>query len=243
MNEYCKNIRIIMEGMVMYESENAKANTVPAAKQLEIDRMVRFFREPDSKLKVLFVGNSITLHGYKPEIGWYGEWGMAASCQENDYVHRVVSALKEKYGPLDYCIAQASKWEMNYFESEQMLEEYYQSARAFEADIVIIRIGENISREAIQKINCKPYYDKMISFFASNENAKVIVTDNFWKIEALDAVFKEVIGENGYIYCQLGDLETDERTMAIGQFEHEGVARHPSDYGMQCIAERILSCI
>ena len=31
--------------------------------------------------------------------------------------------------------------------------------------------------------------------------------------------------------------------MSVLLFEHEGVARHSSDYGMQCIAERILACI
>ena len=72
------------------------------------------------------------------------------------------------------------------------------------------------------------------------KNAKIIVTDNFWNIEMLNKIFKEVCDENGYTFCHLSDLERDERTMAKGLFEHKGVAVHPSDFGMECIANRIL---
>ena len=44
---------------------------------------------------MLIVVNSITRHGPNKEIGWDGDWGMAASCPECDYVHRLFSMLKE----------------------------------------------------------------------------------------------------------------------------------------------------
>ena len=49
-------------------------------------------------LKVLFVGNSITLHGPKADIDWHGNWGMAATSADKDYVHLVTKALAARQG-------------------------------------------------------------------------------------------------------------------------------------------------
>ena len=46
--------------------------------------------------RVLFIGNSITKHEPKPEIGWYGCWGMAASAEERDYVHILMKKISSR---------------------------------------------------------------------------------------------------------------------------------------------------
>ncbi len=43
--------------------------------------------------RIVFLGNSITLHGPAETVEWAGNWGMAASEQEKDYVHVVVNSL------------------------------------------------------------------------------------------------------------------------------------------------------
>ena len=48
--------------------------------------------------RILFVGNSITVHPPVPEIGSTGSWGMAATAAEKDYVHLVVGALAKIRG-------------------------------------------------------------------------------------------------------------------------------------------------
>lgn len=154
-----------------------------------------------------------------------------------------MAGLEERFGEVNYCIAQAAAWERDYPNGREVLEEYYQVAKDFQADVVIIRIGENMKRDMLEEVECKSHFAEMIRFFASNPSAKVIVTDNFWRKEALDNTIQEIAKENGYVFCQLHDLQDDEKTMAIGQFEHHGVSIHPSDYGMECIAKRILERI
>lgn len=224
----------------MIESKNATANTVSALGQIDVNKFVSIYNRGGSK-KVLFFGNSITRHEPNPSLGWYGDWGMAASSKEKDYVHLVVAELDKKYGKVDYCIAQGAMWEWGYRNTEEVLDEYYSALKEFDADIVVIRIGENITAKKHLEVNCKPYFAKAVDFLAGNAE-KVVITDMFWYTVYNDCL-REVCEEKGYTFCHLTDLEEDERTMAKGLFEHEGVAGHPGDYGMQCIADRILAKI
>lgn len=226
---------------MILKSKNAAANTVSADNQLRVNDYVSIYNRGGSK-KVLFFGNSITRHEPAPHIGWYGDWGMAASSIDNDFVHLIVKELDKRFGTIDYCIAQGSKWERAYTRTGEVMQEIYSKAREFDADIIIVRIGENITPEEHLKVDCKPAIDEAIRYLIKSDNAQVIVTDMFWYAIYNDA-FREIAEERGYTFCHITDLEEDERTMAKGLFEHQGVASHPGDYGMRCLADRILDKI
>lgn len=221
-------------------SQNELNNNVSAKGQLGANRSVRF-EGKEGGLRLLCVGNSITWHGYKPDIGWYGDWGMAASAKEKDYVHRLADMLSEQYGDVELCIAQLAAWERGFIGGEAFLEENWGEARDFAADIVVIRLGENMKRDASPA--CKPYFEQMIQYFRSNEQALVVVSDDFWKNDVRDEMIKEIAEEQGCAFCHIGDLEDDPRTMAINEYEHRGVGLHPSDYGMELIAQRLFDVI
>ncbi len=235
----------------MTEKDYIKLNTVSSENQLKGNRYVTFTYRENAALKVLFVGNSITRHGIREEIGWFWDHGMAASSIDKDYVHRTAAMLEEKYGPVSFCIAQLANWERDYWHSDEVLNESYTDARDFGADIIVIRLGENIRDDDYRVTNVKDYYADMISFLkAKNPAAKIVVTDNFWKRKPIETTgrtindeFFDVAGENGYTFCSIKDLSDDEKTMAIGLFEHRGVSIHPGDYGMEMIAKRIYAAI
>lgn len=221
-------------------SQNELNNNVSAKGQLGANRSVRF-EGKEGGLRLLCVGNSITWHGYKPDIGWYGDWGMAASAKEKDYVHRLADMLSEQYGDVELCIAQLAEWERGYAQGPALLEEKWNEAREFAADIVVIRLGENMKRDAAPA--CKPDFAKMIQYFLKNEHALVVVSDDFWHNDVRDGMIREIAEENGYLFCKISDLEEDPRTMAIDEYEHRGVGLHPSDYGMELIAQRLFDVI
>ena len=89
-------------------------NTVRAEGQLSSSEFIKFDGPCGDGIRVLFAGNSITLHGILPEIGWYNEWGMAASAKERDYVHLMQAKIKAIDPNASFCICQVAEWEVNW---------------------------------------------------------------------------------------------------------------------------------
>ena len=125
-------------------------NTVDSRNQLKESKSVRFYDLESNGLKVMFVGNSITLHGILPSIGWHGEWGMAASSKEKDYVHLLMSTTREKDPDCSFCICQVAEWERQY-KNGKSLYNLFENARNFNADIIVMRFVENCPKDDFDK--------------------------------------------------------------------------------------------
>ena len=212
-------------------------NNVPAAAQLhEISHITYQNREGKGK-RFLLVGNSITLHEAKPEIGWHKSHGMAASAQERDYAHLLMAKCASRYPDAVFCIAQVSRWEQQYANGSALLPQYA-AARDFGADVIIMRCIENCHNRTLDPTALKREYSKLVDYLKSKPTAKVILTTGFWKHNG-DGVIRAIGEERGYPVVELGDLGELDEMKAIGLFEHKGVANHPGDQGMKVIAQRI----
>ena len=123
-------------------------NTVSSKNQ--VSNRVFFEGKENGSPRIMFAGNSITLHGVKEDIGWEHEWGMAASKKENDYVHLVMSDVQKSDSDASFCICQVANWEVHYKNGSSVYD-MYDVARDFKADIIIIRFVENCSVDGFEE--------------------------------------------------------------------------------------------
>ena len=227
-----------MKSMVYHNEYNQmEKNTVSAAGQLKDTLRVKFDRPEAGGTKVMFVGNSITLHGVKEDIGWFNAWGMAASKKENDYVHILKRAVLSKDDEASFCICQVADWERQYNNGNSVLY-MYQAAKEYQADIIILRFIENCPKDGFDAEVFKRELAILVNYLKTNTNANVIVTTGFWNHPG-NPTLREFAKENNYPCVELGDLGENDEMKAIGLFWHEGVANHPGDLGMKTMAERI----
>ncbi len=209
-------------------------NTVRAENQLK--GPCRLLREGSGR-RILFVGNSITLHGVNESIGWTGEWGMAASCREKDYVHRVMAFVSEQAPDTAFALCQVSAWEKNYQNGEENFSSY-ESARAFGADLIVFRAMENCPKDSFDGALFVREAKKLISYLDPRGGARILFTTPFWHHPG-DGAMEDLAKDYGAPLVLLGDLGEKDEMKALGQFSHRGVSVHPSDRGMEEIAKRI----
>ena len=234
--DFTDNIRLEADQYTQMDKNN-----VSSKGQLRDSAFVRLENPNGKGARVMFVGNSITLHDPCPEIGWYGQWGMAASSKEKDYVHLLEAEIRKHDPNAAFCICQVAEWERGYKNGSEQFP-CYAEARKFGADIIIFRFIENVAKSEYEAEAFRRELDRLAQYLDGTEKANFIVTTGFWKHPA-DEALRAFAAEKEYPCIELGDLGEDNTTKAIGLFEHGGVAHHPGDKGMQIMANRIMESL
>ena len=210
--------------------KDLQENNVPALNQNPSH--VYIHETPNSRLRVLFVGNSITKHAPRPQIGWYRDCGMAASCLENDYVHLVVKKLQAYDPNVSFAIAQVAQYERTFF--EKLACDDYQSAADFGADVVIFFYGANVSKDYDTMENpprtFEDAYEDMRNLVTRNGQARAFHAMGFYIRPQLEKEKLAVAHKYNDPYIDIDDIRMREDT--------HGEFNHPSDLGMQLIADR-----
>ena len=196
--------------------------------------------------KILFLGNSITLHGPAEQIGWSGNWGMAASAAEKDYVHLLVARVKNATrGEPQVMVRNLADFERQYATYD--LGAGLKEALDFQADVIIIALGENVPALSTSEAQTayRLAFVKLLKTLRQRGRPAIFVRSTFWAEPIRNQLMAQACQESGDVFIELKDLDKDEGNFARAErkFEHAGVAAHPGDKGMQAIADGIWQAI
>jgi len=187
--------------------------------------------------KVLILGNSITWHPPGPEIQWFGNWGMAATAAEKDFLSLLTKKIKENNEQHEVLGRNVYPFERAY---EMINLTEFEDLKTFKADIIIIRFGENITeKERAENPQLQVAVKAFVDYLADGRPVKVILTTPFWTNAGVNQNFLALSVKNKWPLVQLHDLSLANENMALERFENISVGSHPGDLGMERIATRI----
>lgn len=193
-------------------------------------------------LKILFVGNSITRHGVCRELGWEHEAGMAASSEENDYIHLTGRMIGRNvgiyYGNVNRLINAAGT-------VRNALEVLGEALPL--PDLVVLQTGEHEGpRKSAEKV-ASLYREKLLKpLLAIRENLPVIAVGVWYPtgsepypdwVRKIDDTYRNICGEYGIPFASVERYATDPRCRGCGACEP--VRWHPNDRGMAGYAREI----
>jgi hypothetical protein len=193
--------------------------------------------------RVLFIGNSITIHPDAPQIGWHGVWGMAASSKEKDFVHLLLRRFADQAGGVEpeARVESGVAFERGYATLDLASE--FRPLAEFRADLVVLAIGENVAALETdeQKAIFRTTVAKLLRVVTRGYEPTLVVRSCFWADPVKDTILREVCEEAGGIFVDNSDLGRNEANYARSEreYEHKGVAAHPGDAGMAAIADSI----
>ena len=211
--------------------------------------------------RVLYVGNSITLHGGSQFfiVNADAKRGMAATSPDKDYVRLLTGKLRSLNSSVDARTfaswnlggqldeATGPYWEGNSTKNGIDLSRFDPVA-AWKPDLVYIRLGENvtdweITNQSQYQGRLKDLIDKLIS---QSPGAKVVLSTSVWNNPNYDAAIRAVGAERNYPIADFSSMWPNRMVNGFyalnpSIYGDAGTDNHPDDDGMAHIADKLWS--
>jgi len=206
--------------------------------------------------RILFLGNSITLHPPLTERGWKGNWGMAASTFDKDYVHVLTQRIAAHTGtPLQLKLVDPAKktaegttalGDANVVNIAEILERKYRefdpailrAQTAARPDVVVLQFGENVQMDSFDAAAFTVALRKLVSSLKEQGNPTMFVTSTIYggKPE-LDGIKQQIVAEEPArrVFIDLSGFRKEPT--------YNGFLDHPNDEGMKFIADTIFAAM
>ena len=184
---------------------------------------------------VVILGNSLVSHTPDLSIGWSGNWGMAASCADSDFVHRLTRDIHQVNRRVRVVSRNIYTFEIGYrsYNFSQL-----KAIKELTPGMIILAIGENVVDSTAVPDDFIEYYNRLLDYLGGKKCIEVIV-DSFWKNRHVNSLIREYASRKHLPLVSITALSSDARNRAGRRFANAGVALHPSDKGMRLIADKI----
>jgi lysophospholipase L1-like esterase len=207
---------------------------------------------PKSFHKILFLGDSITHSVPGPQIGWTGDWGMAASAADKDYVHLFLAQLaaariakgQEAGNPVPPAAPAPEVWIFN--EGGGKVTDkvpFVDKISAFHADLAIVQLGENDHQNVTVEGFQQPYEKLLAAIRAGNPNARILCAGvwGLWPTgdQTKNVMVRAACQKYGATFADMSKAFSDpaNRVGSENRFTNTAVNWHPGDAGMAAYAK------
>lgn len=244
-DEMVSETEMTEEDIIIEEFENNLAQA-----EITEDTLIE---EQKDRFEYVALGNSVTCN-VTSEL-WWGNWGMAATSPEKDYVHRITRWLEEEHEKdVSTTVINIKNWEVASKRNKKL--EKYREYFTEETDLVTIQTGENIVNN---KENLASDYTNLLKMIKEQApNAQILMLGEvLWPSEDIEAAKQSACEECGATFVKtrsfLKKYDTKFKS-AVGikvkgadgkkhKIENETVAAHPNNAGMKKIANLFIKHI
>jgi hypothetical protein len=198
---------------------------------------------------ILFLGNSITRHGPDPSLQWAGDWGMAASRADLDFVSLTLGQVRQAtHSAISGSVVSASHLEQEFYQLTPS------RVRALLAGIrqpvmIVVQLGDNVdlSGDRASGMEFAQQYGVLLAGLRERFGtaARLACIGKWWPAPSIDFEIQMECSRAGGSYVDLADVysqpwsnASSERAVTVAQ-----VGAHPGDRAMREIANRVAAAL
>ncbi len=192
--------------------------------------------------KVIFIGDSITQHAPNiAKLDWSGNYGMAASAEDKDYVHLFMAKLAEQQGR-EPELSVYAKGGGTLAGQLKFLDDFASA----NADIAVVQMGEN-DKLHDHGVGFRRDYGRILEALRKGNPKAQIFCFGVWSPTRgnteKDAIIQQLCEKYDADFVSLSAANADPANQAgtEGRFTNKGVNWHPGDKGMQAMADALWS--
>jgi hypothetical protein len=176
---------------------------------------------------ILFLGNSLTIHPPESDVGWTGNWGMAASAIEKDYVH----VLATNWPHATFAVVSLTSFELDYRAFNMASLDSHLNPPP---DLIVVELGDNV----VDSSEFGTYYSELIGHVVANGHSRVLCASTWFGSAVINAAIRNACTRANTTLVDLSGIAADGRNHAASEraFSDPAVGAHPGDRGMALIA-------